>query len=47
MTCYKQGDVFLVPFPVTDHSGTKQRPAVVLSGNLYNQNHLDIILDLS
>ncbi len=44
MISYRQGDVFLVPFPFTDQSGTKQRPAVVLSGSEYNQNHLDIIL---
>ena len=44
MTSYKQGDVFLVPFPFTDQSGTKQRPAVVLSSSQYNQNHLDVIL---
>ena len=33
-----------MPFPFTDQSGTKQRPAVVLSGSQYNQTHLDIIL---
>jgi mRNA interferase MazF len=44
MTTYKQGDVFLVPFPFTDQSGTKKRPAVVLSSSQYNQNHLDVIL---
>lgn len=44
MTIYKQGDVLLVPFPFTDQSGTKQRPAVVLSGAAYNQDHPDVIL---
>jgi len=31
MTTYRQGDVLLVPYPFTDQSGSKQRPAVVLS----------------
>lgn len=44
MTSYKQGHVLLVPFPFTDQSGIKQRPAVVLSSSQYNQNRLDIIL---
>jgi mRNA interferase MazF len=44
MTTYKQGDVLLVPYPFTDQSGTKQRPAVVLSGAAYNRSHPDLIL---
>jgi len=44
MTPYKQGDVLLVPFPFTDQTAVKQRPAVVLSGVEYNQRHPDIIL---
>jgi mRNA interferase MazF len=44
MTIYKQGDVLLVPYPFTDQGGTKQRPAVVLSGTVYNQSHPDLIL---
>ncbi len=44
MTSYKQGNILLVPFPFTDQSGAKQRPAVVLSGSEYNQNHPGIIL---
>ncbi len=44
MTNLKQGDVLLVPYPFTDQSGSKQRPAVVISSLDYNQTHPDIIL---
>jgi mRNA interferase MazF len=44
MTFYKQGDVLLTPFPFTDQSGSKQCPAVVLSGDAYNQTHPNVIL---
>jgi mRNA interferase MazF len=30
-TAYKFGDVVLVPFPFTDQTATKKRPAVVVS----------------
>jgi mRNA interferase MazF len=44
ITIYKAGDVLLVPFPYTDQSATKHRPAVVLSSETYNHHHPDIIL---
>ena len=44
MMSYRQGDVLLVPYPFTDQSGSKQRPSVVLSGDVYNQAHPDVIL---
>ena len=44
MTPYRQGDVLLVPYPFTDQSGHKQRPAVVVSGAVHNRTHSDIIL---
>jgi mRNA interferase MazF len=44
MTPIEPGDVLLVPFPFTDQTATKQRPAVVLSSLAYNQTHRDIIL---
>ena len=44
MTSYRQGDVVPVPYPFTDQNGSKQRPSVVLSGDVYNQTHPDVIL---
>ena len=38
------GDVVLVPFPFTDQSGTKKRPAVVVSSHDYNANRRDIVI---
>ena len=37
-------DVVLVPFPFTDQSGTKKRPAVVVSSAGYNANRRDIVI---
>ncbi|WP_276621513.1 type II toxin-antitoxin system PemK/MazF family toxin [Syntrophomonas wolfei] len=31
MTSYKRGDVILIPFPFSDLSGSKKRPALVLA----------------
>jgi mRNA interferase MazF len=44
MTRYRQGDVLLVPFPFTDQSGVKLRPAVVMSSDDYNLRHTNLIL---
>jgi mRNA interferase MazF len=38
------GDVVLVPFPFTDQSGTKKRPAVVVSSQSYNAGRRDIVI---
>ena len=37
------GAVVLVPFPFTDQSGTKKRPAVVVSSHSYNASRRDIL----
>ena len=44
MTAYSQGDVVLIPFPFTDFSTTKQRPAVVISSASFNASHDDVIV---
>ena len=41
---YAFGDVILVPFPFTDQSTAKQRPAVVISGSNYNTQRPDLVL---
>ena len=41
---YAFGDVILVPFPFTNQSTTKQRPAVVISSSSYNTERPDLIL---
>jgi mRNA interferase MazF len=38
------GDVVLVPFPFTDQSGTKKRPAAVVSSASYNASRRDIVI---
>ena len=41
---YQRGDVVLVPFPFSDLSTTKVRPAVVVSGALYHSTQPDLLL---
>ena len=44
MTNYNFGDVVLVPFPFTDQTGTKKRPAVIVSKSVYNSSRPDLVL---
>ncbi len=41
---YKFGTVVLVPFPFTDQTSIKQRPAIVVSSDRYNREHLDVVV---
>ena len=38
------GDVVLVPFPFTDQSGIKKRPAVIVSSHSYNAGRRDVVI---
>lgn len=40
---YKKWDIVLIPFPYTDLSSSKRRPAIVISPESYNKG-LDVIL---
>jgi len=44
MTVYEKGDVVLVPFPFSNRTTAKKRPAVIISSNAYNEISADIII---
>ena len=44
MTTYKRVEVVLLPFPFTDQTGSKRRPAVILSCDAYNRRRSDVIV---
>ena len=44
MTSYRRGDIVLVPFDFTDRSGSKWRPAVVISSDRYNRETPDVVI---
>jgi mRNA interferase MazF len=41
---YKFGSVVLVPFPFTDQTSMKKRPAIVVSFDRYNRKHPDVVI---
>lgn len=43
-TSYSLGDVVLVPFPFSDQTGIKKRPAIVVSSQAYQQRRRDLII---
>ena len=43
-THYRRGDVLHVPFPFTDLTAAKQRPAVVLTSDRHNGSRDDVVL---
>ena len=43
-TSFRQGDIALVPFPFTDLSAIKQRPALVISPGRLNDARPDLVV---
>jgi len=41
---FQRGDVILVPFPFTDLTAKKTRPAIIVSGANYHRSTRDLIL---
>ncbi len=44
MTTFEAGHVVLIPFPFTDFTTVKQRPALVISSSSFNKTHRDVIV---
>lgn len=44
MISYEFGDIVLAPFPFTDQTSSKKRPAVVVSSAAYHRERPDLII---
>jgi mRNA interferase MazF len=44
MTSYDFGDLVLVPFPFTDQTAIKKRPAAVISSAAYHRHRPDLLI---
>lgn len=44
MINFRFGQIVLVPFPFSDQSMTKRRPAVIVSSELYHRDRTDVLL---
>lgn len=43
-TAFRFGDLVLVPFPFTDQTAIKKRPAIVVSSDAYQRQRPDVVL---
>jgi mRNA interferase MazF len=44
MTSFSRGDVVLVPFPFSELSGMKRRPALIISNDEYNRRNRAVVI---
>jgi mRNA interferase MazF len=44
MTVYRKWDIILVPFPFTNLTAAKKRPALIVSPDKYNQSGQDVVI---